>query len=87
MKELKPDWNEQVQLPLEEKINMLDAEAEIPKLFPFKEALSEQIPQPLFQYSLLEQPDLFIRIRPGKKALVLKKLQAASIAYQEEGEF
>ncbi|MGZ5286303.1 MAG: Fmu (Sun) domain-containing protein, partial [Flavisolibacter sp.] len=47
----------------------------------------EQIPQPLFQYSLLEQPDLFIRIRPGKKALVLKKLQAASIAYQEEGEF
>ncbi|MGZ8545504.1 MAG: Fmu (Sun) domain-containing protein [Flavisolibacter sp.] len=87
LKELKPDWNEQVQLPLEEKINMLDAEAEIPKLFPFKEALSEQIPQPLFQYSLLEQPDLFIRIRPGKKALVLKKLQAASIAYQEEGEF
>jgi 16S rRNA (cytosine967-C5)-methyltransferase len=53
-------------------------------LFPFVSQLSEKIPPDAFAVSMLQQPDLFIRIRPGKEKLVKEKLQKAGIDFTEE---
>ncbi len=68
----------------EEKMERLGAPGEIRNIFPFTGALSEKVRCHSFQLSFLQQPDLFLRIRPGKKEPVIKKLVAASIPFIEE---
>jgi len=50
-------------------------------IFPWTEALSEGIDADAFTLSFLQQPDLFLRVRPGKQATVEEKLETAGIAY------
>jgi 16S rRNA (cytosine967-C5)-methyltransferase len=50
-------------------------------IFPFKHLLSEGIDADVFEQSFLIQPDLFIRIRPGKKKIVEDKLIAAGVDF------
>ncbi|HJU45559.1 MAG TPA: hypothetical protein VJ647_02195 [Chitinophagaceae bacterium] len=52
-------------------------------VFPWKHLLSEGIDAEAFEQSFLQQPDLFVRIRPGKEETVLKKLEDNNIAYQQ----
>lgn len=49
------------------------------EIFPWQEALSDGIDMEAFALSHLVQPDLFLRIRPGKKDVVLQKLKANNI--------
>ncbi len=84
LKELRPGWNEQIHLSPEEKMDWLGASEETGKIFPFTIALSEQVRNTRFQFSFLKQPDLFLRIRPGKKESVINKLNLASIPFIEE---
>ena len=81
LSELKPQWNERVHLSLEEKLEELHALPDLGNLFPFLENLSPLIDADAFVLSLLVQPDLFLRIRPGKMEAVVKKLEEAGIAY------
>jgi 16S rRNA (cytosine967-C5)-methyltransferase len=81
LSELKPQWNERVHLSLEEKLEELHALPELNSLFPFREELSPLIDAEAFIRSLLVQPDLFLRIRPGKIEVVIKKLEEAQTAY------
>jgi 16S rRNA (cytosine967-C5)-methyltransferase len=55
-------------------------------VFPFQENLSEQIDPEFYTRSLFIQPDLFLRIRPGKEKQGREKLQAAQIAFKEISE-
>ncbi len=54
----------------------------IENIFHFSDHLSLEVDKNAFAESFLIQPYLFIRIRPGKKNIVLKKLSEANIAYQ-----
>ena len=52
-------------------------------IFPYKLLLSENIDADKFSASHLIQPDLFIRIRPGRKDTVLQKLHYKRILFKE----
>ncbi|MGZ3881608.1 MAG: methyltransferase domain-containing protein [Flavisolibacter sp.] len=86
LQELRPQWNESINLPTDEKFKSLNSENELARIFPFLEELSEEIDAKEFNRSFLVQPDLYLRIRPGKKNKVLGRLQAASIEYALEDE-
>jgi 16S rRNA (cytosine967-C5)-methyltransferase len=81
LSELKPQWNERVHLSREEKLEELHALPELNSLFPFRENLSPLIDADAYVRSLLVQPDLFLRIRPGKMEVVINKLEKAQITY------
>ncbi len=55
----------------------------VQQIFPWQAQLSGGIDAEAFATSHLVQPNLFLRIRPGKKNTVAAKLQAANIAYIE----
>ncbi|MBC8032926.1 MAG: Fmu (Sun) domain-containing protein [Chitinophagaceae bacterium] len=52
-------------------------------IFPWIDSLSEDMDKEAFAVSFLKQPDLFLRLRPGKENTVLEKLDAAGLAYQK----
>ncbi len=78
---LKPEWNNKVQLPLLEKLEMVKDIFDIDKIFPFEKSLGQEIDFHQFNLSFLIQPKLFIRIRPGYKQSVTDKLKTANILF------
>jgi 16S rRNA (cytosine967-C5)-methyltransferase len=52
-------------------------------IFPLYKKLSTEIDAATFALSHLQQPDLFLRLRPGKEAGVKQKLQQAAIPFNE----
>jgi len=58
-----------------------DHEFSIDKIFPWSDLLSDGIDHGAFCASFLIQPDLFLRVRPGKENEVGDKLKAAGIEY------
>lgn len=83
LEKLKPAWNAAVTLPLEKKLELLSATGNLAGLFPFPDELSDDIDVKEFAASLLVQPDLFLRVRPGQKTAVLRKLEHAGLPFQE----
>jgi 16S rRNA (cytosine967-C5)-methyltransferase len=81
---LKRAWNEKIQLPLTEKLHIVGGWNE--HVFPFHDQLSEQIDKDAFDRSFFVQPDLFLRIRPGQKRSVIRKLNQGSVLFEEQGE-
>ncbi len=82
--DLKPEWNEKINLSAEDKLALLSAG--ILELFPFAGELTGTIDKQSFSKSFLSQPLLYIRVRPGKTGRVKTILDTANIAYQERGE-
>jgi 16S rRNA (cytosine967-C5)-methyltransferase len=84
---LKPAWNEKIATTVPDKIRMInedqetDSLFELEDLFPWKDELSEGIDKTPFALSHLQQPDLFIRIRPGFQEKVIHKLREHEIGY------
>lgn len=83
LEELRPDWNARIGLSPQEKLDWLGATPEADKIFPFVPFLSKEIDAAAFQHSFLIQPDLFLRVRPGKKDQVMHKLREATILFEE----
>lgn len=87
---LHEEWNEKAGLSLEQKLSLiildgsLTVETFAAALFPFQQELSEELDRTVFACSHLEQPDLFIRIRPAFLDSVQKKLSKAGIVYNME---
>jgi 16S rRNA (cytosine967-C5)-methyltransferase len=52
------------------------------KIFPFKDLLSADVDPHQFSRSFLVQPDLFVRVRPGNKSIVIEKLVTNGINYE-----
>ncbi len=75
----KPEWNGIITKPLAEKFAIAGITTE--DVFPWAEELSAGIDAEGFRYSFFKQPALFLRIRPGNKEAVVKKLQAAGIEF------
>lgn len=78
---LKPEWGEKILLPVEDKLAIIEEQEIISNIFPWNELLSAGMDHLQFCKSLLIQPDLFLRIRPGKAKQVLLKLQQAGIVF------
>ena len=80
----KPEWNVRTHKPVEEKIAI--AQIDIRKLFPWTDALSDEVDPVAFCSSFFTQPLFFLRIRPGQKKSVLRKLDDAGLPYSLVGE-
>ncbi|MBS1655845.1 MAG: Fmu (Sun) domain-containing protein, partial [Bacteroidetes bacterium] len=80
---IKPGWNDNVSLSLNEKLSIIDLPIEISKVFFWKDELSEGIDYEKFNRSFFIQPDLFLRLRPGNEKKVKRKLTDAGISFQE----
>lgn len=83
---LRPEWNEKTGLPIEEKYSIISNETSIKDVFPWNEECSEGIDHQKFCASFFIQPDLFLRLRPGKAQQVKDKLKTANIDYKEVNE-
>lgn len=80
----RPDLHEFVKDTLDKKISLLEKEGFIlEEVFPFTQHLSEGIEKEEFLKSLFVQPDLFIRIYPGKGDLIKAKLADFDIHFTE----
>lgn len=85
---VKPEWNAALHLGIPEKLSMITGSeekgaAELQKVFSWPDQLSTGIEPEHFTLSFFIQPDLFLRLRPGKKEQVLQKLDTAEIRYQQ----
>ena len=78
----KPEWNAVIGSPLRKKLSTFDYPLSIENIFPWKEELSNGIDYEKFCESFLIQPDLFLRIRPGHTARVLRKLTDGKIDFR-----
>ncbi|MBX9785421.1 MAG: Fmu (Sun) domain-containing protein [Chitinophagaceae bacterium] len=86
LQQLKPEWNEKVESQFDEKLKLLNLSFDYKEIFPFADELSDGIEVEQFCRSHLVQPDLFLRIRPGMKEIVLNKLKKAAIDFEEKGD-
>ncbi|MFT3748133.1 MAG: Fmu (Sun) domain-containing protein [Agriterribacter sp.] len=85
---LAPGWNDKAHLPVADKFIVLkDAglPVDINDVFPWPEMLSDDISYHQFCRSFFIQPDLFLRIRPGHKSNVIKKISDAKISLSVKG--
>jgi 16S rRNA (cytosine967-C5)-methyltransferase len=75
---LKPGWNNNCSVPSNEKYKNIDP-------FSFTVPLSLGIDREVFSRSHLQQPDLFLRLRPGREVQVLQQLNDKDISYHRIG--
>ncbi len=78
---LRPEWNEKSSLSIEEKLSFIKFPLSLESVFPWKEELNEGIDRERFCESFFQQPDLFLRLRPGKEEWVKEKLCKAGIDF------
>lgn len=76
---LKPAWNEKADLPLCDKLEL--TRFPINSVFPWTEELSHEIDHHSLSSSYFIQPGLFLRLRPGKKESVIRKLNEGGIKF------
>lgn len=82
---LKPEWQDKTVLPLAEKCLLAGFGEHELQCFKWTTAISEGIDPQAFSTAHLQQPDLFIRIRPGYREKVIKVLEEAWIDYELMG--
>ena len=83
LKTLSPEYSQKVSLTAKEKLEFLNARVE--DIFPCVDELSTTIERDDFILSHFVQPDVYLRLRPGRESAVKKKLKDADIAFEEEG--
>ena len=81
LQSIQPAWNALAALPLQKKNAAIDDEFSVAEIFPFKEELSPSVNAEQFCMSFLQQPAVFIRIRPAKRNATIKKLEKYFTAY------
>jgi len=83
---LQPEWNQHIADTFSDKIALLSSPIQINEIFPWQDLLSAGIDSDAFAASHLQQPDLFIRIRPGYTKLVTKALEQQQILFTQVNE-
>jgi 16S rRNA (cytosine967-C5)-methyltransferase len=84
LKALSPELNEFIGFDVKDKIEYLNIAAA--SLFNFNDQLTSFIDAEKFAVSFFSQPDVFIRIRPGKNNKVIESLKNATILFNSIGE-
>jgi len=80
LKALSPGLNEFIGFDVKDKVEYLNIETT--SLFNFNNHLSTFIDAEKFAVSFFRQPDVFIRIRPGKNNMVIESLKKAAILHE-----
>lgn len=80
--QVRPEWGAVVTISLADKQQLTQHHFGAADLFPLHEALSDGMEIATFAFSFLQQPRLFLRIRPGKETLVHQQLQSAGITFE-----
>ncbi len=80
--ELNSTWNDKATLPLRDKLALINNSVSLDAIFPWKEEISKEIDFNRFVSSFFIQPDMFLRLRPGKEEVIKKKLIAAIIHFK-----
>lgn len=80
----KPEWNEMISKPIADKIKILGLT--IDNVFPWADELSAGIEFQPYAYSFFNQPDLFLRVRPGMQEIVVQKLREAGLSFEMPGD-
>ena len=86
LRQLRHEWNEKISLTIKEKLSFISLNENVSAIFPFCSLVSKEISCDDLSLSFLDQPDLFIRIRPGYEIPVKQKLEDASLVYREVNE-
>ena len=81
LQEIKPELNERIYLSTSDKLTFL--RINLNDIFPFQKEIGEVVDQEKYALSFLEQPKFFVRIRPGKEVMVLKKLTNNNTEFEE----
>ncbi len=84
LEQLRPEWEEAVSEPVEERARMVGIEPTA--IFPWKEEVSSGVEPGEFSFSFFQQPDVFLRLRPGHEQEVKKKLKEVAIPFIEKNE-
>ncbi|MCB9056856.1 MAG: Fmu (Sun) domain-containing protein [Chitinophagales bacterium] len=79
---VKPEWKEKVMLLFAEKCSIVSNGFSVTEVFPWTNELSDGIDAEQFIQSFFVQPDLFLRLRPGKEETVKQKLSQAGINFE-----
>ena len=82
----KPEWNELAGHSPKEKLDVLQAAEEATRIFPFNSYLSREVDLRSFNLSFLQQPLVYLRLRPGKGQKVKETFLKAAIAFSEIAE-
>ena len=86
LQQFRPLWNERTNLSVADKCSMLNVPPIVIgamfNVFPWQHELSEGIDYKKFCESFFIQPDLFLRLRPGKDEIVKRKLRQAGIDFK-----
>ena len=77
---LKPDWNEVVLLTMVKKLEILNVKPA--NLFPYFKEVTIGIEAGAFGLAFLQQPRLYIRLRPNQLPSSNKKLAAAALTFE-----
>ena len=80
---IKQEWQSTIDLPLNQKLTIVERKFDKEKIFPFSPGLSKEIDAEQFTVSFLLQPKLFIRIRPASEKTVLGKLNKAGLSFEK----
>ncbi|MBX9892604.1 MAG: Fmu (Sun) domain protein [Chitinophagaceae bacterium] len=81
-------WQQLMQASLGEKCSYLQTQnltITPAAIFPWIDALSEGIEKEAFVWQHLQQPDLFLRVRPGRMKKVVEALNTNTIAFEADG--
>lgn len=78
---LRPEWNSYINVSLQDKCAIAGIDYPVPGIFPWPQELSTGIDFQQFCESFFVQPDLFLRLRPGREGAVTAKLKAAGIGF------
>ncbi len=79
--ELMPEWEHHAALSIEKKLALLGAAHELSIIFPLANFLSPEMERLNFNKSLLIQPSMFLRMRPGHQEQIKTKLHQAGIVF------
>lgn len=80
---IRPEWNQQIDKPIAEKLKKLTIAVDTASIFPWKEELTAGVSAADFAASHLQQPNLFVRIRPGYAKQVTTALQQQQILFTQ----
>ena len=81
--QLKPEWNAVINLELNDKLKLVEDFFDIKNIFPFQKFLSKEIDHEKLTISFLQQPKIFLRVRPGKKFILREKIRSANFSFEE----
>jgi 16S rRNA (cytosine967-C5)-methyltransferase len=82
LEQLKPEWAKHLNKSATEKLAIGNGQLAITEIFPWQDELSNDIDIEAFTLSHLHQPDLFLRLRPGKEKSVQEKLRNSGIEFK-----